>query len=277
MPFHKSASMIASLVPLALASACWSQVQVYQVPAGTGSTVLMSDIDPTLPELNWMLEQWQGMGTFNSFDSLLLLEPGVGNFDFPAPTTYDYEIYSVTNDWFFDAYNLTQGTQLDASLSGWSHPMLLDGISSSSAPLVGHYNDESFHCTEVRAQSVPSGQVNYIGFRYRLIGATDWNYGWASFSVTEYENPNASCIDGGSGQVLSLADYAMHEIAVQTTPGASITVGDTGCQPDLNTDGSLNFLDISEFLNTQPDYNNDLAFNFLDVSAFLSEFAQGCP
>jgi hypothetical protein len=237
----------------------------------------MSDIDPALPELHWVLEQWQGMGTFNFYDSLLLLEPGVGNFDFPAPTTYDYEVYSVTSDWFFDAYNLTQGTQLDGSLSGWSHPMLGDGISSGSAPLIGHYNDDFLNCTEVRPQSVPSGQMSYIGFRYRFIGDPDWNYGWASFSVTEYTNPNSECIDTETGEVLSLADYAMHQIAVQITPGMSITVGDTGCRADINADGSLNFLDVSEFLSTRPDFNNDSAFNFLDVSAFLSEFAQGCP
>lgn len=55
------------------------------------------------------------------------------------------------------------------------------------------------------------------------------------------------------------------------------------CVPDLNNDGSLNFLDVSLFLslfaNADPiaDLTNDGSFNFLDVSAFLSAFGMGCP
>ncbi|MGV6814287.1 MAG: FG-GAP repeat protein [Phycisphaerales bacterium] len=49
------------------------------------------------------------------------------------------------------------------------------------------------------------------------------------------------------------------------------------CQADLNGDGSLDFFDVSQFLNTQPDFNNDGFFNFFDVSAFLGVFGEGCP
>tara|TARA_R110002096_G_scaffold173781_10_gene349161 strand:- start:120112 stop:121626 length:1515 start_codon:yes stop_codon:yes gene_type:complete len=49
------------------------------------------------------------------------------------------------------------------------------------------------------------------------------------------------------------------------------------CPPDLNGDGSLNFLDVSYFLGNQIDYNNDNGFNFLDVSSFLQDFGAGCP
>ena len=56
-------------------------------------------------------------------------------------------------------------------------------------------------------------------------------------------------------------------------------VGDTGtgCIPDLNNDGKLDFFDISAFLNTMPDMNGDGAFDFFDVSAFLNAFSAGCP
>jgi len=55
------------------------------------------------------------------------------------------------------------------------------------------------------------------------------------------------------------------------------------CRADLFTDGSLNFLDVSAFLNAFAsndqiaDFNNDGSFNFLDVSAFLSSYSSGCP
>jgi len=55
------------------------------------------------------------------------------------------------------------------------------------------------------------------------------------------------------------------------------------CHADLNSDGSLNFLDVSEFLSvfvehdSLADFDSNGSFNFLDVSAFLSAFAEGCP
>ena len=55
------------------------------------------------------------------------------------------------------------------------------------------------------------------------------------------------------------------------------------CPADLNDDGSLNFLDVSEFLalfgagNRGADFVADETFNFLDVSAFLAAFGAGCP
>ncbi|MFK7760443.1 MAG: GC-type dockerin domain-anchored protein, partial [Phycisphaerales bacterium] len=57
----------------------------------------------------------------------------------------------------------------------------------------------------------------------------------------------------------------------------------TECAADLIADGSLNFLDISEFLNLfgsqdpAADFVADGSFNFLDVSAYLTLFGQGCP
>ncbi|MEZ6165389.1 MAG: GC-type dockerin domain-anchored protein [Phycisphaerales bacterium] len=57
-----------------------------------------------------------------------------------------------------------------------------------------------------------------------------------------------------------------------------------GCGPaDLNTDGAVNFFDVSAFLsayNAQDpiaDFNGDGMLNFFDVSAFLSAFGAGCP
>jgi len=55
------------------------------------------------------------------------------------------------------------------------------------------------------------------------------------------------------------------------------------CLADLTGDQSLNFLDVSAFLeafgqqNAAADFTNDGQFNFLDVSSFLSAFASGCP
>lgn len=55
------------------------------------------------------------------------------------------------------------------------------------------------------------------------------------------------------------------------------------CQTDINTDGTLNFFDVSLFLtllidaDLGADFNNDTRLNFFDVSAFLQAFSSGCP
>ena len=237
----------------------------------------MSDVHPDLPSLEWMLEHWSGMGTFNSFESMMLIEPGVGPMDFPGPSTYDYELYNIVNDYFFDGYGLPFGATLDGTLAGWVHPSLGFGTSSMFPPVIGYYNEESYTCTAVVAQSVPSERLNYIGFRYRPIGAPDWNYGWMSFSVTEYTNPNQSCVDQGSGEVLSLAEYTMRQIGVSMTPGDSIMVGLSSCPADLTGDGELDFFDVSAMVMNPFDFNGDTAFDFRDLASFLSSFSAGCP
>jgi hypothetical protein len=55
------------------------------------------------------------------------------------------------------------------------------------------------------------------------------------------------------------------------------------CRVDLNSDGLIDFFDVSIFLtafNTQDpiaDFENDGAFDFFDISVFLIEFNAGCP
>jgi len=55
------------------------------------------------------------------------------------------------------------------------------------------------------------------------------------------------------------------------------------CSVDLNSDGTLNFFDVSAFLvaflegNLDVDFNDDGDLNFFDVSAFLIAFQAGCP
>lgn len=57
----------------------------------------------------------------------------------------------------------------------------------------------------------------------------------------------------------------------------------TQCAADLNNDGTLDFFDVSAFLNafnamdTVADFNADGSFNFFDVSAFLNAYNAGCP
>ncbi len=55
------------------------------------------------------------------------------------------------------------------------------------------------------------------------------------------------------------------------------------CPVDLNTDGELNFFDVSAFIvgftagDLAMDFNNDGDLNFFDVSAFIVAYTNGCP
>ncbi len=55
--------------------------------------------------------------------------------------------------------------------------------------------------------------------------------------------------------------------------------GGPGCDTpaDLNSDGELDFFDISFFLTNMVDYNGDTVFDFFDISVFLADFGAGCP
>jgi len=63
---------------------------------------------------------------------------------------------------------------------------------------------------------------------------------------------------------------------------ATVTLAGS-CPADFTGDGTLNFFDISAFLNAfnasdaSADFNSDGQFNFFDVSAFLNAFSAGCP
>ncbi len=55
------------------------------------------------------------------------------------------------------------------------------------------------------------------------------------------------------------------------------------CPADINTDGQLNFFDVSAFLGAfsgmqgDGDFDGNGVWNFFDVSAFLNAFSSGCP
>ena len=76
---------------------------------------------------------------------------------------------------------------------------------------------------------------------------------------------------------------AIEENGTTNVVTEEIIIGGLPCIADLNGDGELDFLDISEFLSLyssqQPgaDLNGDGQYDFLDISEFLSAYTSGCP
>lgn len=109
--------------------------------------------------------------------------------------------------------------------------------------------------------------------------------------VMEFVPSRGSELAGyGSGVALS-SEYAIvgmsPERNVQSAghTGAAFVyeLGTQACPVDLNTDGELNFFDVSEFLvgyssgDLAMDFSGDGDLNFFDVSAFIVAYTNGCP
>ncbi len=76
-----------------------------------------------------------------------------------------------------------------------------------------------------------------------------------------------------------VADIESHNLNPDGTLGMPAVV----CEADLNSDGVLNFFDVSIFLNAfnagDPiaDFTGDGVLNFFDISYFLQDYTAGCP
>jgi hypothetical protein len=85
------------------------------------------------------------------------------------------------------------------------------------------------------------------------------------------EHIGRDTVSGGNAQTaLPTGTFSIASVAVP-------------CQADLNGDGDLNFIDVSQFLlaygagDPVADFSGDGVFNFLDVSSFLIAYGAGCP
>ena len=95
-----------------------------------------------------------------------------------------------------------------------------------------------------------------------------------------FYNPEQNLDDlGNSPYILRMADGPFISAWMIRATGEPAGT----CVADFNGDGSVNFFDVSAFLNAfnqndgLADLNNDMMFDFFDVSLFLSAFANGCP
>jgi hypothetical protein len=116
--------------------------------------------------------------------------------------------------------------------------------------------------------------------------------GWAIGPLQGNWSVDVSFSDGFSGtpEIEGLASWAFFDrsgdsvmLPLELDRRVRITAT-CGCGPaDLNTDGMVNFFDVSAFLSAYSageiiaDFTGDGLLNFFDVSAFLGAYALGCP
>jgi hypothetical protein len=130
-----------------------------------------------------------------------------------------------------------------------------------------------------------------------LISGADWVPQEGAGSITWatepfFTNVNANAIRWGTMYNFSFVSDSAPEDG-EVTIGmwknanvsltANISVPGGSCEADLTGDGSLDFFDVSAFLNAfnaqDPiaDFTGDGMFDFFDVSAFLNAYNAGCP
>lgn len=123
--------------------------------------------------------------------------------------------------------------------------------------------------------SVVAAAFDYGLGRAIMIADEEW--------ISSYNSPN-NC--GGATQNATLAQTVFLNAVAYIVPDAGFAyqaIDTNCCAADLNSDGMLNFFDVSVFLmaysNEDPiaDFNADNMWDFFDVSAFLTAFNAGCP
>lgn len=116
-----------------------------------------------------------------------------------------------------------------------------------------------------------------------------WNTAGAFRSRTRFDTGSTvefpTAVDAGPGGHIAVAGSFEPSIVNRQDVLLYDLIAGAGntCPGDFNTDGSLNFFDISDFLGAfnsgdpAADFNGDGGMNFFDVSDFLGAFSAGCP
>jgi hypothetical protein len=232
----------------------------------------ISDIDPVHPDLSFALDmETLGSGVFDTNFRPIVIENGTECFGaFPG------NLFPEVADIGF--LNITAGTTVDAGTGGWVYTEPLCDV-GSVLDIVQKVTPGDFICEPgcvFEESTFANAGVIYIPFRWREDGESDWYYGWSAFEVTE-QYVGECTFTCAPDMSRSMYDVEFRWLAVgyETEPNTGIVTGGGLCRADLNFSGSLNFLDVSDFLSKYgsgdlaADFSGDGNLNFLDVSEFL--------
>jgi hypothetical protein len=186
-----------------------------------------------------------GDGLFDWGWSVRFIQPGQGNdFDSDSDTG---SLPGSSSDTIGIAFGAPEGMAVDNDDGTWTWEV------DTSVAAAGFGAEDRFALYEVTSD----GDYVYNG-----------GYSGGGFACT-----GGLISTGGFGYTPpGMFQFILYGTACRCSPGCG--------QADLNNDETLNFFDVSLFLqgfNAGDDYNGDGSTNFFDVSAFLTDFNAGCP
>lgn len=179
----------------------------------------------------------------------------------------------------------TDNPNEESGLNGYDSAIISDGSLNTGAP-VFYARLSPTDNTKVQF-ALEYARVGYTQADLRTLGYFDieavkggggqGDYLWND----KYENVEAGSPNPGpNGQTSEFGTNGLQGIYELDTVRAGALAS---CAADRNGDGSLNFFDITDFLNdfnagdASADITGDNRFDFFDVSGYLALFGAGCP
>jgi len=132
------------------------------------------------------------------------------------------------------------------------------------------------------------GQINHdrvLAHALNASGTDVWNDGTVAIASDIAQRARLTTAVSSDGFIVAgwqIGDFGVADLQTHNI-NQDGTLGGSSCPADLNSDGVLNFFDVSAFLaaftaqDPSADFSADGEFNFFDVSAFLAAFSAGCP
>jgi len=265
------------------------------------SLALSAAAEPTVAQFNTTEVELVLGGTGATPDQLLLSyylsDHGGGS---RSGYLYTTATLSTHNPWEapfeIDNVAITNGSILNDS-TGWAFPFDWNSGESLTAWLAWAQdpNECANRSTIVffdgdpstsEQNSIPTG-VYYTGFRW--IGDDEaTRYGWIAYSFERMPYSGTRWEDKWSGCEYMFYDELKEPIfrfiaaGWETEPDTAITVGGGMCRGDFNFDATVDFFDVSDFVQAwadqdqSADINLDGSINFFDISDFLTRYQEEC-
>jgi hypothetical protein len=242
--------------------------------------ISLQSIDPSLPDLLLRYDFYSNNVTLDRYESPVIID----RLEFANQTSqHDVEVAaSVVASSGMDPYPDSIGMTIDGSIINWIDTSKIYNTDERIPALPAYYSegaapDPCQDCVPTLS-TVPRDEIRYIPFRWRAVGESDWAYAWAAFRVLNPRIDCFTCIPDGVNYRIRSARLDFVALGMEFDTNTAVNAGGGLCPADFDFSGTLNFLDVSEFLSKfaagapAADVSGDGNLNFLDVSEFLAQY-----
>jgi len=300
---QRKAHLIPALASLtALVGTCGAAPTIV---SGPEATLEADGIAPVTVRFQTFTETPTGAGSYLAQRFIEVVLPGVAAQDSPVEITTGPQATTggYSDDYLIGYYDeMGEGTSVGPAMDavwhgsqvynfGWGHliePIALIETAHFSYSCFTNFILSSagwpgFDSNDSDGFSIPVG-AHYFGFRW-VGDDNQTRYGWVEF---DFQRGTASKLNGDGCDYSNPSNFpnttevSILAIAWESEPDTAIVAGGGLCPADLNFDASVDFFDVSAFLDAfgdaddLADINGDGSFDFFDVSEFLTQYNDSC-